>query len=220
MTEIIPGILEQTWEEVEKKIQLLSPFAKTLHIDVIDGKFAPNTTFLDPVPFKKYADNSPSGEAGVFLEVHLMVENALDYLKPFADAGFKRFIGHVEKMSDVQIEEFVAQGQILGEVGLALDAQTPVEDLKINFDDLDFILIMTVKTGFSNQGFMSEMLEKVKKIREKSPTIPIEVDGGINDQTILLAKQAGANRFASSSFISKATDPKQTYLNLQSLVSA
>lgn len=207
MVEIIPGILEKEWGEIEKKLEFVKPFAKTVHIDILDGKFAPNTTFLDPKPFAKYSQD-------IFFELHMMVEEPLQYLKPFADVGFKRFLGHIEKMSDQ--EEFVAQGQLLGEVGLAIDGPTSLEQVKVPFDDLDSLLIMTIKAGFSGQSFMQENLEKVRKIREQSSTIPIEVDGGINDQTILNAKQSGANRFVSTSFLFKNENPQRQLNTLSS----
>lgn len=209
MYDVIPGILEKTWEEVEAKIQLLSPFAKTLHIDIADGIATNNTTFLDPKPFAKYKDQ-------FFLELHMMVEEPLKYLKPFADAGFKRFLGHVEKMSDQT--EFVAEGQILGEVGLALDGPTDLSAITVPYDDLDAVLFYTCqKMGFSGPPMMPERLEKVKAFRAKS-NLPIEVDGGINDATITLAKEAGATRFVATSFISTAADPKSAYDKLVSLV--
>jgi len=209
MHDIIPGILEKNWEEVEAKIKLLSPFAKTLHIDIADGIATNNTTFLDPAPFAKYKDQ-------FFLELHMMVEEPIKYLKPFADAGFKRFLGHVEKMSDQA--EFVAEGQILGEVGLALDGPTELSAITVPYDDLDAILFYTCqKMGFSGPPMLPERLEKVKAFRAKS-NIPIEVDGGVKDATIQLAKNAGATRFVATSFISSATDPKTAYESLASLV--
>lgn len=208
MYEVIPGILEKDWESVERKINLVLPFAKTIHIDILDGKFAPNTTFLDPVLFKKYSNK-------VFFEVHLMVEEPINYLKPWADAGIKRFIGHVEKMSDQ--EEFVAEGQLLGEVGLAIDGPTSIDSIKVPFEDLDYFLIMTITAGFSGQSFQSQYLEKVKTIRTKSQ-IPIEVDGGVNDQTILLARDAGVNRFAATSFIYNSQDPRVQFQTLNQLL--
>jgi ribulose-phosphate 3-epimerase len=209
MCDVIPGILEKSWEEVEAKIKLLSPFAKTLHIDVIDGKFVNNLTFLDPAPFDKYKDQ-------FLLEVHLMVEEPINYLKPFAQAGFKRFLGHVEKMSSQ--EEFVAEGQLLGEVGLALDGPTDLSAIKVSYDDLDTVLFyVSDRVGFSGPPMLPEHLEKVKAFREKS-NIPIEVDGGIKDTTILLAKNAGATRFVATSFISNTPDPKGAYDKLVSLV--
>lgn len=205
---IIPGILEKEWSDIEKKIEVVRPFAKAIHVDLLDGKFAPNTTFIDPSPFKKFSHE-------IFFEVHMMVDNPIQYLQSFADAGFKRFLGHVEKMPD-QVE-FVAKAQILGEVGLAIDGKTPVEAIKVPFDDLDCLLVMTINAGFSGQQFMPEHLEKVKSLREKT-LIPIEIDGGVNDQTILLAKEAGVNRFVATSFLFGVETPQIQYQKLQGCI--
>lgn len=213
--EILPGILEKEWAPIERKIELVKPFAKSIHVDILDGKFAQNTTFLDPAPFKKYSSD-------ILFELHMMVENPLQYLKPFADAGFKRFIGHVEKMPDVA--EFVAQGQLLGEVGLAIDGPTSLESVHVPYDDVDCLLFMTITAGFSGQKFTPSHLEKVKQARALSAkedelrVFPLEVDGGVTDQTILQAKEAGANRFVSTSFLFGADDPKKQYDLLTSLI--
>lgn len=205
MFEIIPGILEKSWQEVEQKIKLLSPFAKKLHIDIADGIAANNTTFLDPAPFAKYKNQ-------FFLEVHMMVAEPINYLKPFAEAGFKRFLGHVEKMSSQ--EEFVALGQVLGEVGLALDGPTGIEAITVPYDDLDVIhCYVSEKMGFAGPPMMPERLEKVKMLRAKT-NLPIEIDGGVKDVTIKLVKEAGATRFVATSFISSAPDPEAAYLTL------
>ena|SRR3989344_632492 len=196
---IIPGILEKDWSSIEIKIQQVLPFAKAIHIDLIDGKFAPNTTFLDPAPFKKYTNATP-------FELHMMVEEPINFLKPWADAGFKRFIGHIEKMSD-QVG-FVARAQLLGEVGLGIDQDSQLDRVEVPFSDLDVLLFMTVKAGFSGEEFMEKNLDKIKSAREKS-LIPIGVDGGINDQTILLAKESGADRFVATSFIFKESPQEQ-----------
>ena len=205
---VIPGILDRNWDEIEKKIQQISQFSKEIHIDFIDGKFANNITFLDPTPFSKFND--------IYFEAHLMVEEPVNFLKPLADAGFKRFIGHVEKMTD-QVE-FAAEGQILGEVGLALDLDTPIEALKVPFEDLDCILLMSIHAGFSGQDFEQSSLEKIKTLRSKT-AIPIEVDGGINDQTIGLAKNAGANRFVMTHFLFSSNNPAEQFSKLTGLVS-
>lgn len=208
MYEVIPGILEKDWSKIEKKIELVRPFAKTIHIDIIDGKFAPNTTFLDPKPFERYSKE-------IFFELHLMVEEPIDYLKPWAEAGFRRFLGHVEKMSNQA--EFVAQGQMLGEVGLALDGPTPVDAINVPLDDLDAILVMTIKAGLSGQEFMSEHLEKVKMFHKKT-WVPIGVDGGINDKTISESSESGATRFATTSFLFKNKNPQDQYNTLKRLI--
>ncbi|MEX2007579.1 MAG: hypothetical protein WD992_02285 [Candidatus Levyibacteriota bacterium] len=194
--EIIPGILEKDWIEIERKIELVRPFASTVHIDIIDGKFAPNTTFLDPEPFKKYTN--PSTGSGLFFELHMMVENPISYLKPWASVGFSRFLGHVEHMPD-QIE-FIAQGQLLGEVGLALELKTSISEIKVPFEDLDNILFLAVNAGFSGQKFNSSVLSKIKEVAEKT-FVPIVVDGGINDSNIAEAKNAGATACVATGFI-------------------
>jgi len=209
MFEIIPGVLEKEWSAIERKIELVLPFAKSLHVDILDGKFAPNTTFLDPKPFKKFAEK-------ITLELHMMVHEPIEYLDPWSEAGFRRFIGQVEHMTSQA--EFVAKAQRLGEVGLAVDSETQPDAITVPFNDLDFLFVMTVKAGFSNQSFMEENLEKVMVFRERTP-IPIEVDGGINDQTIVKASQAGANRFVSTGFLFGKGDPKHQFEALESVCS-
>lgn len=224
MFEIIPspGTENRNWQEIESKIELVKSFAPAIHIDVVDGKFAPastsqggpNTTFANPLPFKKYSQD-------LLLEVHLMTDDPIQYLKPFAEAGFRRFIGHVEKMPDQA--EFVAQGQLLGEVGLAIDGPTDLSAVKVPYADLDCVLIMTIKAGQSGQELVPEYLKKVEMLkRAKYPEgiqhdpstssgLAIEIDGGINDQTILLAKNAGANRFVTTSFVFNSQNPQGQY---------
>lgn len=212
MNEVIPspGTENKEWEEIRRRIELVKPLAKTIHIDVVDGKFAPNRTFSDPSPFAQYTKDT------VF-EVHLMTDNPLQYLKPWADAGFQRFIGQIEKMPDPI--EFVAQGQLLGAVGLAIDGTTELDALgNIDLNDVDCLLIMMIKAGHSGQEFMPEILEKIKKIRTSYPYLTIEVDGGINDKTIVEAREAGANRFVSTSHLFKSENVEETYNALSSLV--
>jgi len=192
MCEIIPGILEKDWSEIEKKLKIAKSFAKSVHIDIADGKFAPNTTFLDPDPFSKYTKE-------LFFEVHMMVENPMQYLEPFAKAGFKRFIGQIEKMPDQT--KFIAKAKSLGEVGLAIDGPTSLDSIKVSYQDLDCVLIMAIKAGQSGQVFNPNCLKKVEMLKQVQHDMKIEIDGGINDKTILLAKNSGVNRFISTSFI-------------------
>lgn len=207
MHDIIPGILEKDFSEIEKKLQIIKPFSRKVHIDILDGKFCDELSFLDPTPFKKYAND-------FFMEAHFMVEEPAQYVKPFAEVGFKRFLGHIEKMKD--LNEFIAEGQISGEVGLAIDSQTLIDDLHIPYDDLDCILLMGVKAGKSGQEFLEETLIKIQQIRQNSQIL-IEIDGGINEQTIIDAKAKGAQRFIATSFIFKNQDPMEAYEKLLSL---
>lgn len=205
MFEIIPGILEKEWIEIERKIEIVKPFAHTIHIDIIDGKFASNTTLLDPAPFAQLTQD-------LFFELHMMVDNPIQYLKPFAEVGFKRFLGNIERMPDQA--EFVAQGQLLGEVGLAIDGPTDLSAVKVPYSDLDSILIMTIKAGESGQTFNPEYLKKVEILLRQLADhndMKIEIDGGINDRTIVQAKNAGATRFVSTNFLFSSPNPQSQF---------
>lgn len=205
MNEIIPGILEKTWPEIERKLEILKSFAKTVHIDIIDGKFAGNTTFLNPEPFKKYSSD-------LFFELHMMVDNPIGYLKPWADAGFKRFLGHIELMGNQ--EEFMKTAKQYGEAGLAIDGPTSISEINVPLSSVETLLFMSIKAGFSGQEFNSEYLLKIGEAKEKGFMGTSEVDGGINDVTIVKAKEMGANRFVSTSFLFASENPQLAFQNL------
>lgn len=210
MFEIIPspGTFIKSGEEWAEKIEIVRPFAKTIHVDVVDGIFAPNTTIAEPEWFQPFAKD-------FILEIHLMTDDPVKHLKKWADAGFRRFIGQIEKMSDQA--EFVAEAQLLGEAALALDKESPIDSIKVPLEDLDGLLVMTIKAGLSGQQFEEQLLEKVKQLREKTQ-LPIEVDGGINDQTVQIAAAAGANRFVATSFIYNYENPEKQFQLLQERV--
>ncbi|HZQ29808.1 MAG TPA: HisA/HisF-related TIM barrel protein [Patescibacteria group bacterium] len=197
---VIPALLERDWEEIEKKLEVIKTFSDKVHIDVLDIGF-------DPEPFSKYKDQ-------LFLEAHLMTDEPVNSLKTFYRAGFKRFIGHAEKISDQAV--FVARGELYGEVGLALDLESPIDLIKVPFEDLDFVSVMSVKAGKQGQELDQSSLEKIESIRSKTD-LPIEVDGGINDQTLRLAKEAGANYFVAGSFILNNPSPKEAFQKLEAL---
>lgn len=207
--QIIPGILEKEWSEIETKLEQVKTFTNTAHIDIIDGKFVNNKTFLDASPFSQYSQE-------LFLELHMMVVDPIEFLEPFAQAGFKRFIGHVERMSNQQ--EFVAEAKKYGEVVLALDGPTHISHIKVPHDALDAILIYTsYRVGFSGPALMEDRLDKIRHLRRLTH-IPIEVDGGINEKTILRAKEAGATRFVSTSHIWNSQSPVNQYKKLVEII--
>lgn len=205
---IIPAILEANFDDIKKKVEISKIFAKKIHIDFIDGKFIDNKNFIDDIgAFKEFSHL-------VDLEAHLMVEEPIEYLDQLSSAGFTDFIGHIEKMNDQ--EDFVVKGEELGGVGLALDLDTSIEDIKIKLDDLDQILLMSVKAGRSGQDFDEKIISKIKKLRE-AYFGKIEIDGGINKETLVLAKSAGADNFCVTSALFKG-DPHKEYEKLASLL--
>src|SRR5260221_3572122 len=119
MYELIPspGTENKNFKEIESKIKQVKPFVKTIHIDICDGIVAPNKSFAEPEPFKEFLKQmalTHSGwvaeDKGLLFEVHLMVEDPIKHIKKWAEAGFERFIGQVEKMPD-QVA-FVAEAQM------------------------------------------------------------------------------------------------------------
>lgn len=210
MYQIIPGILERDWSEIEKKLDQIKTFTNIAHIDIIDGKFVNNRTFIDPEPFRKYA-------AELFLELHMMVIDPVKFVEQWAVAGFKRFLGHVEHMTSQK--EFVEEAKKYGEAGLALDGPTHIASVKVPFETFDSILIYTSNlVGFSGPHLMDDRLDKVRHLK-KLTNIPIEVDGGINDRTIIRAKEAGATRFVSTSSFWQSENPGEQFKKLSELIS-
>ncbi len=205
--EVIPGVLEKDWAEIEKRLDVIKTFSSEVHIDFIDNTFSQKETFLDPSPFIKYKD--------LHLEAHLQVEEPISYLDGLSKAGFRKFIGNIEKMKNQA--EFIAEAELFGEVGLGLNLNTSVGNIEVPFDDLDFVHLMTISANETGLKFDQSSLAKIKELRSKT-TIPIEVDGGINDQTIIQCRDSGANIFVATSFIAGSNNPAGQYSKLKNLL--
>lgn len=202
---ILPSILEKDWSEIEKKLEICQGFARSVHIDFIDGKFAENSTFLDPQPFSDYAEYFQ-------LEAHLMVINPIDYLDSLFAAGFKTVIAQVEHMQD-QIA-FVAKAQQLGGVGLAIDLDSPLSAIRVAKEDLDQILLLSVKAGHSHQAFDPRVIDKLKTLKNEYLG-NIAIDGGISAGNIESLFEAGARSFAANSYIFANEDPESRFRELE-----
>jgi ribulose-phosphate 3-epimerase len=194
MIDAIAGILEKEWEPIEEKLRLVTNQVGIVQVDVADNTLVPNETFLDFSKFVPFADQ-------FVLEAHLMVANPEKYIKPLVDAGFKRIIAHVECVDPRVFLEQAAYEDV--EVGLAIDGATEIEQIEPFLEEIDVVLIMTIEAGFSGQSFMPETVEKIKGIHQNFPDLPIEVDGGINEQTAKIVKDAGATRLVSTSYLFK-----------------
>ena len=169
-----------------------------IHFDVMDGHFVPNISYGVPVlkSLKKCTDKP--------YDVHLMISNPIDYVDAFADAGADIITFHVEADSDIAatIEKVKAHGI---KVGLTLKPATPAEEVFPYINDIDMVLVMTVEPGFGGQSFMGDMMKKITVLRNKlletGKTADIQVDGGINEDTVSVASRAGANVFVAGSAV-------------------
>lgn len=202
--DVIPGVGPQkSFSLIEKRVKLVAPFCAILHIDIADGVLVPNKTHLDPTPYKKLIE-----ETGKDFELHMMVDNPFSTIESWVSVGFTRLLLHVEALKKTtnledKINRIKTKHHDL-QIGLALDHGTPVEAVFPYLRSIDTVLVMTIKAGFSGQTFVPELLEKVRKLRAQKEYLPIEVDGGINDETGRLAVEAGANRLVSTSYIYNA----------------
>lgn len=214
MIEVIPAILAGSFKELEIQIRKIEPFTKRVHLDIIDGKFAPNITWNKPSEWKKL-------NSSLKLEVHLMIKEPWKVFEDWIRNGAQRIIIHREAFQDKDFRKFEKIIAIAHrksrEVGLALNPETPVEAAVEPYftKDLDLILFMTVHPGFQGQGFLEEVLFKVKYSRVFDPHLNLGVDGGINPETAKLSIKAGVNILVSGSFILQSKDVKSAIESLR-----
>lgn len=203
---IAPSILSADFGKLNSEIEAVEPYSDLIHVDVMDGLFVPNITFGQAV-LKKIKSEKP-------LDVHLMIAEPEKFVKEFAAAGAKIISFHVEASKDAK--KTIA---LIREAGarpaLAVKPKTPLETIESFLGDVDFVLIMTVEPGFGGQGFMKEMLQKIRELRRKKPEIDIEVDGGINSETAKLAAEAGANVLVAGSAIFGEKDRRKAILGIR-----
>lgn len=179
---------------------VLEKGADLLHVDVIDGHFAPNLTMGGDM-IKGLRRHLPE----VFLDVHLMVTSPGDYVEQFAKAGADLFSFHLEVCSEnggeVDGKELIAKIRDAGmKPGMVINPPTRPEGLERYLELLDLVLVMSVNPGRSGQTFMPEVLEKTAWLKERlGPGTRLEMDGGLNPETAKLAAAAGVDTMVTAS---------------------
>jgi len=196
---ISPSILASDYANLESELGKISN-SDLIHIDVMDGHFVPNITLGAPIvkAIKRVCD--------IPFDVHLMISNPLDYVEDFANAGADIICFHAESESDIEatVDKIVSLGK---KAAVAVKPKTDIDVVLPFLDRLSMVLVMTVEPGFGGQSFMEETMPKIRKIRELNNEIDIEVDGGINEETIKIAARAGANVFVAGSAVFKSENP-------------
>jgi ribulose-phosphate 3-epimerase len=209
---IHPSILNADHSKILSEIEKVSKVSDYLHLDILDGKFAPNTSFS-----WEEAQSIITGSS-LPVDAHLMVVDSDVQGPRYAEAGCSSVSIHVESTSDIKntIKNIKSNG---ARASLALKPSSQIEDYIDHLDDVDMFLIMTVEPGFGGQSFMSDMMEKVAKTRHLIGNRPIwlQVDGGISKTTIEVARAAGADTFVAGSAVYKAEDPAAMIDTLRAL---
>lgn len=210
---LAPSIIASDFTHLTEEIHACeSAGADWLHMDIMDGHFVPTIT-IGPlfVEACKRASKLP-------LDVHLMISDPEKYIEDFVKAGASQITVHVETCPD--LPKVVKKIQSFGcKAGITLNPSTPASALDSALPIADLVLVMSVNPGYSGQAFMPEMISKVEEIRNKLNALRssayLEVDGGINLETLPLMKHAGANAFVTGNAAFK--HPKGTTEGVRAL---
>jgi len=217
MKYIAPSILSADFSRLGEEIKAVEAAgADWIHVDVMDGHFVPNIT-IGPMVVKAVRKVTK-----LPIDVHLMIENPDRFIQDFAEAG--------ASLISVQVETCTHLHRTIHLIrdcgcrpGAVLNPATPVSALEWILEDLDFVLIMSVNPGFGGQKFIQSALQKTRDMRRwiQSKNLPtlIEIDGGVNETTILEISKAGADVFVAGSAIFGSNDYGKTISTLKQIIS-
>lgn len=212
---IAPSILSADFSRLGEEVQAVDRAgAEAIHIDVMDGHFVPNIT-IGPLVVEAVRKTTAK-----VLDVHLMIDNPDLYVDSFAAAGADWITVHVEAC--IHLHRTICRIKELGKkAGVVLNPATPLASLDYILPEVDLVMLMSVNPGFGGQSFIQSSLEKAKALKSKINAlglpIGIEMDGGISEQTIYQAAEAGVNIFVAGSAVYGRPDYAQIIGELRRL---
>ena len=210
-TKIAPSILSADRNKLNEEVKEIENFAELVHVDIMDGRFVPVTTFKAE-EIKKIKTKLPK-------DVHLMVKHPLKdgFIDDYIDAGASSITIHEEAKDNInECIEYIKNKGL--KVAISINPPTPLEKIKPYLDKVDMALVMSVNPGHGGQKFIPEVLEKIKELRKLKPRLDIEIDGGISKDTIKKAVDAGANIIVAGSAVFGKEDRKKAIDDLRQAI--
>ena len=206
---IVPAILTDSPEALEKFIRLAEGFTDFVQIDIMDGEFVPSHS----ISFKDIAPLKPQFK----WEAHLMVNNPENYLEGFKQAGAQKIVFHFEaKTNYVKV---IKSAKMLGmKVGLAVNPKTPISNFAPIAAMVDSVLFLSVEPGFYGAKFIPEVLEKIVAFRKSFPKMPTAIDGGVKEDNVKEIARTGVNNICVGSAIFNQPDPAAAYRRFVELI--
>lgn len=212
MSKVIPAILTKDIAELQNKLVKIQGLTDWVQIDIMDGEFVGNTSISLEDIFKAQAAKDFS------LEAHLMVKNPADYFSLCQKNNVKRVIFHIETGDT---EKILSEAQKFSfQKGLALNPETPIQEIMPYINQIDVAVLMSVEPGFGGQEFIIETLQKISELKKIAPQLLIEIDGGVNLENIKMISDAGADYLVVGSGLFKSGNIQERFKEFQTKIAS